>query len=345
MSFAGKYDSFFLPNQSTLEENLSEIQLAIAKVYASALNPDALLYRQSKRLQEYDERIAVLIQPVSGKKHKKFFFPHGAGVAFSRNLFRWSPVINKKEGFVRLVWGLGTRAVDRVGNDYPRLVALSHPLLHTHADPKNIVNYSQHYIDAIDLDQNKLVSIPVEQVVDQKLPYLRYVAQTYQNGYLSSIRSSIEDENSQTVITFDDLLKRTPFADRMKRILHILETSYQRPVDLEFTLELENPHSLEPEVNITLLQCRPQSELIELKTKLPDDLEPKDILFKTHGVVPEGLVENIDYLVYVSPKYYYALPNQEARFELGRIISKINKKLKLEIFICIGPRTLGHSQH
>ena len=341
MSFAGKYDSFFLPNQSTLEENLSEIQLAIAKVYASALNPDALLYRQSKRLQEYDERIAVLIQPVSGKKHKKFFFPHGAGVAFSRNLFRWSPVINKKEGFLRLVWGLGTRAVDRVGNDYPRLVALSHPLLHTHADPKNIVNYSQHYIDAIDLDQNKLVSIPVEQVVDQKLPYLRYVAQTYQNGYLSSIRSSIEDENSQTVITFDDLLKRTPFADRMKRILHILETSYQRPVDLEFTLEIENPHSLEPEVNITLLQCRPQSELIELKTKLPEDLEPKDILFKTHGVVPEGLVENIDYLVYVSPKYYYALPNQEDRFELGRIISKINKKLKLETFICIGPGRWG----
>ena len=242
---------FFLPNQGTLEENLYEIQQGIAKVYASALTPDALLYRQSKKLQEYDERVAILIQPVSGERHGKHYFPHGAGVAFSRNLFRWSPDIKKKDGFIRLVWGLGTRAVDRVGNDYPRLVALSHPLLHAHANPKHIVNYSQQFIDAIDLDKNEIVSIPIEQVLDQKLPYIRYIAQNFQDGYLSSIRSSLENNKAELVITFEELLKRTPFADRMKRILQILEEYYQRPVDLEFTLEIINPRSLNPEVDIT----------------------------------------------------------------------------------------------
>lgn len=341
MSFAGKYDSFFLPNQGNLKENLIEIKQAISRVYASALNPDALLYRQSKELQEYDERVAILIQPVSGEKHANYFFPHGAGVAFSRNLFRWSPDIKKEDGFIRLVWGLGTRAVDRVGNDYPRLVALSHPLLHTHADPQNIVNYSQHLLDTIDLDKNEIVTIPIEEALDQSLPYIRYVAQHYQNGYFSPIRSNLDNQQAKTVITFDEMLKRTPFADRMKRILKTLEEHYQRPVDLEFTLEIINPLSISPEVNITLLQCRPQSELIENKSDLPDNLKEEQILFSTQGVVPEGTVKNINYILYVSPKDYYALPTQEARFELGRLIGKINKSLKNENFICIGPGRWG----
>ena len=90
-----------------------------------------------KGLQDYDERMAILIQVVQGEPYGRYFLPHAAGVAFSRNLYRWSPQIRREDGFVRLVWGLGTRAVDRVGNDYPRLVALSHPLLHPEASPKS----------------------------------------------------------------------------------------------------------------------------------------------------------------------------------------------------------------
>ena len=73
--------------------------------------------------------MAILIQVVEGEQFGSYYLPQLAGVAFSRNLYRWSPQIREEDGFVRLVWGLGTRAVDRVGNDYPRLVALSHPLL------------------------------------------------------------------------------------------------------------------------------------------------------------------------------------------------------------------------
>ena len=65
-SFAGKYNSFFCPNQGTLDENLKALTTAIARTYASTLNPDALLYRRSKKLQDYDERMAALIQVVEG---------------------------------------------------------------------------------------------------------------------------------------------------------------------------------------------------------------------------------------------------------------------------------------
>ena len=106
-AFAGKYESIFCPNQASLKENLTALTQAIAQIYASILNPNALLYRRSKGLLDYDERMAVLIQFVEGERFGDFLMPHAAGVAFSRNLYRWAPQIRAEDGFVRLVWGSG----------------------------------------------------------------------------------------------------------------------------------------------------------------------------------------------------------------------------------------------
>jgi len=169
-SFAGKYDSIFCPNQGNLEKNLQQLTSAIAHIYASVLNPDALLYRRSKGLLDYDERMALLIQLVEGDQYNGYLLPHAAGVAFSRNLFRWAPQIRAEDGFIRLVWGLGTRAVDRVGNDFPRLIALSHPLLHPSNDPKAIRRYSQQYVDLIDLNHNTFTTLPIHDVLAADYP-------------------------------------------------------------------------------------------------------------------------------------------------------------------------------
>lgn len=110
-SFAGKYESYFCPNQASPEENLQEVLDAIRKVFASTLNPDAILYRQKKGLIDYDERMAVLLQAVEGERHGNYFYPTLAGVGFSQNPFRWNSKIRREDGFLRLVFGMGTRAV------------------------------------------------------------------------------------------------------------------------------------------------------------------------------------------------------------------------------------------
>jgi len=102
--------------------------------------------------------MALLIQVVEGEKFGHYYLPQLAGVAFSHNQYRWSSQIKAEDGFVRLVWGLGTRAVDRVGNDYPRLVALSNPTLRPSSIAKSIRRYSQQYVDLIDLEKNEFVS-------------------------------------------------------------------------------------------------------------------------------------------------------------------------------------------
>lgn len=342
-SFAGKYESVFCPNQATPAQNLRALTRAIARVYGSTVNPGALLYRRSKRLQDYDERMAILIQTVEGEQYGQFFFPQGAGVAFSRNLYRWAPQIRREDGFMRLVWGLGTRAVDRVGNDFPRLVALSHPNLRPSTDPKLMRRYSQQYVDVIDLKDNQFKTLQVHEVLDAQYPPLRYLAQLDRDGYFESLRSSLLDGSpKQLVLTFEDLLLRTAFADKMRHILHILEQNYRTPVDLEFTLSVLNPEQSRPKLCITLLQCRPQSSLLPTESvSLPLNLVHEDIIFSTRFVVPEGVVPKVDYVVYIPPKAYFSLDSMDMRSLLVRAMARLNAALKEYLFICVGPGRWG----
>ena len=343
-SFAGKYESYFCPNQGSKKENLLDLTQAIQKIYASIFNPDALLYRRARGLQDYDERMAILIQVVQGERFGKYFLPQGAGVAFSRNLYRWSPQIRREDGFMRLVWGLGTRAVDRVGNDYPRLVALSHPMMLPEASPKLIRRYSQHFVDLIDLQQNRFVTLPVAEVISSYYPPLRYLAQLDEEDSLLPIRSQVfEGDSTRLVLTFDGLMRRTSLAEWMRQILKILEKEYHAPVDTEFTLEVKDPQALKPEVAICLLQCRPQSHLKESKSQYPTNLNPADVMFLTRRVVPEGYVENIRYVLFVPPDIYFSMPTQAARGELGRMIGQLNAKIAGQSFICVGPGRWGTS--
>ncbi len=342
-SFAGKYESIFCPNQGNLEENLFALTHAISRVYASSVNPNALLYRHQSSLADYDERIAVLIQYVEGERFGRYYFPQGAGVAFSRNLYRWSPQIRQEDGFLRLVWGLGTRAVEQVADDYPRLVALSHPNLHPTADVRAIRRYSQQNLDVIDLEANRFGSVPASEVLSTRYPSLRYIVQVEQDGYLGAMRSNMV-EPEKLVITYDGLLARTPFPRRIREALKLLETYYESPVDTEFTLEVLQPHSLNPEVRITLLQCRPQSHIRESgQARLPRELLEHDIIFSTQRMVPEGVVEGIRYVLFVSPEGYFNIATQAERVKLERAIGQLNAALKDETFIAIGPGRWGTS--
>lgn len=341
-SFAGKYESIFLPNQGTSTQNLSALTHAITTIYASVLNPNALMYRHLKELADYDERIGILIQFVEGERYGKYYFPHAAGVAFSRNMYRWSPQIKQEYGFLRLVFGLGTRAVDTVGDDYPRLVALSHPRLHSSSDVRTIRRYSQQNMDVIDLELNTLASIPAREVLDADFNPLRFIAQVEEEGDLIPIRSRLANREKM-VITFDGLLSRVPFASSMRTALSLLETHYKSPVDTEFALEIINAES-KPDVKITLLQCRPQSHIQDgVEIQIPGDLAKEDIIFSTQTMVPQGAVQNIRYVLFVPSEGYFQLQSQNERTLLERTIGQLNNSLKNETFIAVGPGRWGTS--
>ncbi len=341
-SFAGKYNSYFCPNQGTPAENLQDLLDAIRRVYASTINPDAILYRQHHGLIDYDERMGVLLQRVRGKRYGRYFLPTIAGVAFSRNPFRWHPKIEREAGFLRIVWGIGTRAVDRVDNDYPRMIALSHPQLRPEATPAAQRQYAQWYIDLVDLEKNKFITLPVNDVLGLDYPDLRYIASQDKGEYLQRILSvGGLNENDQFVLTFDALVRDRKFVTLMRTALARLEKGYKTPVDMEFTVEIL-PGRPYPDFKLHLLQCRPLSQRKnEDLVEIPTDVPKTHVLFTSRGLIPNGRAEQIRYIIFVNPEKYRQIPSNSTKLELGRVIGRLNKQMEGESFILIGPGRWG----
>ncbi len=341
-SFAGKYDSYFCPNQGTPKENLKDLLDNIRRVYASSLNPNAILYRQHHGLIDYDERMGVLLQEVKGARHGRYYFPILAGVAFSQNPFRWHEKIRREDGFLRLVTGIGTRAVDRVDQDYPRMIALSHPQLRPETTASAIKRYSQEYIDVIDLAENEFKTLPFRDVLKRDEFSLRLLASVDRRDYLQDILSSaMLKPSDRLVLTFNKLTQDKAFVDLMRTALKRLEQVYETPVDVEFTAEIiQNYPRVDYKLN--LLQCRPLSTRADAdRVAVPHDIPAEDILFTSHKLIPDGKAEGVRYVIFVDPDTYYRIPDPVTKLELGRVIGRLNKRLENEKFILIGPGRWG----
>ncbi len=119
-----------------------------------------------------------MIQEVVGTQVGRYFLPAFGGVAFSNNEFRWSPRITREDGLVRLVPGLGTRAVDRLSDDYPVLFSPGQPGLRVKVTPEEQLRYAPKRVDLINLDANRFVTVLIGDLLKQygsKYPMFKQV--------------------------------------------------------------------------------------------------------------------------------------------------------------------------
>ena len=322
-AFAGKYRSEFCANQGSPEERMDAFLRAVKLVYASALNPGALSYRRKRGLGESDEQMAILVQRVSGMPYNGCFFPCLAGVAFSKNLYAWSSRIDPEQGIIRLVFGLGTRAVERVGRDYPRMIAVSNPELRPEAG-EEIAKYSQHRVDLLDLDGNEFTSLPLRELLSKRdYPELYLLVSVISEGYPQDPIGRMVDGSPQDfVLTFNNLIKQTDFCELMGTMLSRLESSYGHPVDIEFTAAVKPDGNLK----INLLQCRPLSLPGSAGPVFVPEIKPEArVLFRADRMINGGVIRNIRYIVYIDPEAYSAIPSLDIKGEIGRLVGRINE--------------------
>ena len=336
-SFSGKYKSLFLANTGTKEERLAALKNAIAEVYASTFAPDPIEYRKERGLLDFGEEMGILIQEVVGTKIGKYYLPSYAGVAFSNNEFRWSTRINKQDGVIRLVAGLGTRAVDRTMDDYPALVCPGQPGLKVNTSYEEIIRYSQRFVDVINLETNQFETIEFTRLIKEcngNFPALDKIVSFNRTGTLVEPVSTMADYTKEDlIITFNNLINKTTFINQINAMLKELKKVYNRPVDIEFASDGEKMY---------LLQCRPQSQFEqEINVKIPKNIPSHSIVFTTHHFVSNGIVEDIDYIVYVEPTSYSKLACADDMVTVGKIISKLNRLLPKKKFILIGPGRWG----
>lgn len=324
-AFAGQYDSVFCANRGPWQKRLSALLDAVRQVYASSMGEQALRYRQRRGLLAEREQMAVLIMRVSGTVGGKYFHPHAAGVGLSINPYPWNPHIDMRAGVVRLVAGLGTRAVDRVDDDYTRLVALNVPELRPETSFGDIARHAQRRMDTLDLEGDRIISRPFTELLGD------------QPDYPLGLFTTSEAPGKPVFLTFDPLLGATPFASEMREILGQLQSAYRHPVEIEFALNVGADNSY----RINLLQCRPlQIRSIEeaASTKPPPGVA--HLLDARGAVIGPGRVIHPDRLIYVVQSRYGAL-NLHDRLEVARLIGAINRASTGSKLLLLGPGRWG----
>ncbi len=308
-AFSGKYESVFVANRGSREKRKQALLDAVRRVYASVMDEEALLYRRRRGLLDSEERMALLIMRVSGAPYGRHYYPQAAGVGLSFNPFVWHRDIDPEAGIVRLVFGLGTRAVDRSDDDYTRLVALNAPGRRPEADVDEVCEHSQRRMDCLDLQEGRFVSLPFEEVIGQGAEFpLDLFLSTTPEGF--------------RMVTFDRLLSETPVARDLRRILEILEAAYEHPVDIEFTVNF----LADGTYRIHLLQCRTfqiRREIGGVTTAAPT---LQATLLAAHGaVIGVSREQALTRIVYIVTERYAALAERD-RYAVARLIGRLNRQ-------------------
>ena len=316
-AFAGKYESVFCVNRGSLEERLAAFEEAVKTVYSSTMNISALEYRKLNDLDDTDEQMALLVQRVSGSYYGDYLFPTAAGVGFSYSPYSPLPDMDNTKGMLRLVMGLGTKAVDRTKKDYPRIINLDKPEVTLTKDIKDKHRYSQHYLDVIDLKNISLHDIPVNDGLSVIPRYAKRILVEHDREAERMFR----DRGQRREIVFvncEGMVKNNEFIEEMKEILNTLETAYDYPVDIEYTVNVGEDNSF----NVNLLQCRPlQVSINNEAIEMPED---GNVFFHIkESSMGMSRKNKVDTICYVDPHKYYEYPYAQ-KSSISRVINDVN---------------------
>ena len=336
-AFAGKYESVFCPNQGSLKERYEVFERAVKQVYASTVNPDAIMYRAERHLLDRDEQMALLVMRVCGDVHDDYYYPHIAGVGHSKNLY-----LNKQnsssenKGMLRLVFGMGTRAVDREADDYARLLNMDAPTAPPMVAYGDEYKYSQHKMDVINLKSNEFETINVAGIDKRDIKADPSLFMELDYPTAARLREmGLSAADAPDILNFRKLLGKTDFTSVMTEAMRILEEKYNYPVDIEYACNFDE----EGNYRVNLLQCRPlQTRGIGAAGVMP---KVQQLYFRTEGNFMGGNVcLPVRYAVMVRVEPYLALPEQR-KYQVARKLGELNSLLRDEHTILLGPGRWG----
>lgn len=319
-AFAGKYESVFCVNQGSPEQRMEAFEQAVRTVYASTMDYSALEYRRRRELDKKDEQMAILVQRVSGTWYGNYYMPGAAGVGYSHSAYQWYPDMDPKAGMLRLVMGLGTKAVDRTREDYPRLCNLDRPAVTMLTTFEQKHKFSQRNIDVLDCADNRLKEVPLEQLLPHlPLWYKRMVLEHDQDA-----EDRLREMGRWRDVWFvsgQKLLETAAFTELMQKILKTLERVYENPVDIEYAVNLEE----DGEFVVNLLQCRPlylgpEGEEVDL-----ENLRPEELFFDITGSsMGASGPRRVDVIVQIDPVLYYQYPYAK-KAGVAAAVGRINR--------------------
>jgi hypothetical protein len=341
--FAGVFATYMIPNTNS-DDMLEMISNAIKSVMASAFFQASKAYLKATAHTIEEDKMAVILQELTGKKYDDIYYPNISGVARSINFY---PIGNEKpnEGIANIALGLGEIIV---GGGHSLRFSPYHPkkVLQL-SSPDSTQRDTQQYFFGLDLDP-KSYKVSTSEAINKKKvtmrqakdhPSLKFVASTYdlQNNI---IRPGVLHDGIR-VVTFDNVLKYDtfPLPEILKDLLHIGQREMRNPIEIEFAVNLDVPKGL-PRI-FSFLQIRPIVESVVTNNELPKDFNMDDTIIYSESALGNGTYDHIRDFVYVKPDTF----NPANTREIASAVEKINKKFTEQDkqYILVGPGRWGSS--
>ncbi len=343
--FAGVFATYMVPPvKDNVEEMLLMVSNAVKSVMASSFFVESKIYIKATSHSLDEDKMAVILQEVTGKEYDDVYYPNVSGVARSINFY---PIGNEKakEGIANIALGLGEIIV---GGGRTLRFSPSHPkkVLQL-SSPGSAQRDTQKHFFGLDLDP-KSYKVSMSEAINKKRlrikqaekhGSLKFVASTYdlQNNI---IRPGINYDGLR-VLTFDNILKYNtfPLANILQDLLRIGQREMRNPIEIEFAINLDVPKGKNKV--FSFLQIRPIVESNDVNNIVPEDFNLEDSIIYSESALGNGKYDHIKDFVYVKPDSF----NSAATKNIADAVDRINRKFseKGEQYILIGPGRWGSS--
>ncbi|HSV76123.1 MAG TPA: PEP/pyruvate-binding domain-containing protein [Bacteroidales bacterium] len=343
--FAGVYSTYMIPNNHT-DPNVRIMQLeqAIKSVYAS------VFYRESKAFIAAtsnvidEEKMAVVIQEVSGRAYGDKFYPALSGVARSINFYPIEPE-RYEDGVAKIAFGLGKTIVEgglaiRFSPAHPdKSIQLSSPEFTLRDSQKEFYSLNldpEKFKPSLD-DAANLFKLRITDAIPDGS--LKFVASTF--DYQDNIVRDGLSDSGIVVVSYSAILryKTFPLAEIIRSLLEIGQKEMNNQVEIEFAANLDAPEGQNK--TFYFLQIRPVVEGIEKQKVKIDTSRPEKAIILSFQALGNGNIDNLRDLIYVKPSAF----NPANTKEIAATIEKLNGSFVAsgKNYILIGPGRWGSS--
>lgn len=341
--FAGVFSTYMIPNTDKTRM-VDMVASAIKSVMASAYFQNSKIYLKATSHTIEEDKMAVILQEVTGKQYDDVYYPNISGVARSINFY---PIDQElpNEGTANIALGLGEIIVG--GGNTLRFSPYHPKKVLQLSNPGSTQRDTQQYLFGLDMNPDSYVASTSESINKKKISIrnaekhgsLKFVASTYdlQNNI---IKPGVLHDGIR-VITFDNILKYNtfPLPEILQDLLRIGQREMRNPIEMEFAVNLDVPQGQPKE--FSFLQIRPIIESIETLSTLPEKFDVEDTIIYSESALGNGNYENIHDLIYVKPETFNAANTRK----IAEAVEQINKKFAEldKNYILVGPGRWGSS--
>jgi len=306
--FAGVYATKMIPNnQLDANTRFRRLVEAVKFVYASTFFASARRYVRMTNHRIEDEKMAVLIQEVVGRRHGERFYPDVSGVARSYNFYCFGHA-RPEDGVVSLALGLGKTIVDgglawHYSPAWPRAAPPS-------ASARDMVQQTQREFWAVNMGKPPAYD-PIRETEYLVQPGL---ADAERDGVLQRLASTYDPDSDRLrpglglpgprALTFAPLLvhEAAPLNAVVRRLLADSEQALGDKVEIEFALTFGDDGP--PATRFGFLQVRPLVVSHAMVAVEPADLQAEGLVLASRSVMGNGVVEGIRDIVYARPEIF-----------------------------------------